>query len=190
MDTVFLALRVVVSLGAVFGALWFLHRWVTKGKAGKQRAKTIQVVSRQGLGSKAGVAIVDAEGRRYLVGVTEHSVTLLDRLDLPDVSSPPDRGVIKVATTGPVPVLRKSFEHELGVAQSEVPSITSAVPVVPPIATAEAMPVALPATRREARAAEQAAKAAVQPPPSSPIAGSILSPTTWKQTAAALRGVK
>src|SRR5437763_807436 len=114
MDTVFLALRVIVSLGAVFGALFFAHRWLTKGRGaggGALRGKAISVVSRQGLGTKAGVAIVDAGGRRYLLGVTEHAVTVLDRLGAADGETP----AVSVVSTAPVPLVTSgpAFEREL-----------------------------------------------------------------------------
>src|ERR1700712_3744796 len=113
MDTVFLALRVIVSLGAVFGALFFAHRWLTKGRggAGGLRGKAISVVSRQGLGTKAGVAIVDAGGPRSLRGGTEHAVTVLDRLGAADDATP----AVSVVSTAPVPLVpgAGAFEREL-----------------------------------------------------------------------------
>jgi len=84
MDVVFLALRVVVSLGAVLGAIWLLHRWLTKGtKSPARRAgKAVVVVARQSLGAKASVAVIETEGGRFLLGVTEQAITVLDRIDI------------------------------------------------------------------------------------------------------------
>lgn len=84
MDTVFLALRVVISLGAVLGAIWFLHRWLTKGSksAAKRAGKAITVVARQSLGAKASVAVIETENARFLLGVTEQAVTILDRIEI------------------------------------------------------------------------------------------------------------
>ena len=194
MDTVFLVLRVVVSLGAVFGALFMGHRWITKGRTGAARTKQIAVVARQGLGAKAGVAIVDAHGRRYLLGVTEHAVTVLDTL-----GPTPEEGV-QVVSTAPVPV--PSFEREL----QTVTLLTGAVPVLVhggtapgapdgPItralvitsATAVVEPVHL--TRRAVREAQQSALT-TPPQPGGVLAGSVLSPQTWKQTVAALKQLR
>lgn len=190
MDTVFLALRVVVSLGAVFGALWFAHRWVTKGRPGTVRAKAIGVVARQGLGAKAGVAIVDAGGRRYLLGVTEHQVTVLDRLG----AAEPETGTgISVVSTAPVPLPApgETFERELARVTGTGPVVVSnlAGPAGPPTQT-----IKLPApvqyqTRRAARDAENARATDVSRG-SGPLAGSLLSPATWRQTAAALRRLR
>ena len=121
MDTVFLALRVVVALGAVFGALLVAHRWITKGRPGSQpRNKQISVVARQGLGPKAGIAVVDAGGRRYLLGVTEHAVTVLDTLGPAEALT----GEPELVAAQPISVAR--FEQELRtvtIATSEVPVI-------------------------------------------------------------------
>jgi flagellar biogenesis protein FliO len=263
-DTVFLALRVIVSLGAVFGALWAGHRWITKGRPGlRLQAKAISVAARQGLGAKAGVAIVEADGRRYLLGVTEHSVTVLDRLDRLDgpvpavqqtaltvvtatgpvpavggstqaetrvvsvVSTGPvpavggqGTRVVSVLTTGPVPTERfaaqapdgaTAFEQELAFATSftatiSLPAPQTAEPLpeiyrIEPAGTDRARPEpalaepavagtipAAPLTRRAARAAESAK--AASSPAASPLAGSILSPETWRQTVAALKRAK
>ena len=121
MDTVFLALRVVVALGAVFGALMFAHRWITKGRPGsKPRNRQIEVVARQGLGAKAGIAVVDAGGRRYLLGVTEHAVTVLDTLGAAEAPT----GEPALVTAQPIAVAR--FEQEL----RTVTIATADVPIV------------------------------------------------------------
>ena len=248
MDTVFLALRVVVALGAVFGALLLAHRWVTKGRPGAApRNRQISVVARQGLGSKAGIAVVDAGGRRYLLGVTEHAVTVLDTLGAAESPT----GEPSLVASQPIAVAR--FEQELRtvtIATSDVPvmvhggadpehpggPITQTVAIMP----AQGMPTGGPRTasisfthttrrttslrdlvapegpeaqqptqqpvypsRRAMREAEQAAQqqpeqapvaqgpAPVQPPASaSPLAGSVLSPATWKQTFDALKKLR
>ncbi|MGN6741900.1 MAG: FliO/MopB family protein [Amnibacterium sp.] len=205
MDTVFLALRVIVSLGAVFGALFFAHRWLTKGRPGKLRSKSIAVVARQGLGAKAGVAIVDAGGRRYLLGVTEHAVTVLDHLG----DAETDDGAVSVVATAPVPLVAPAAAFDRELRRASAPG-TGGVPVVvgpdagpsgPPTATislpraerhAEKVPASAPATRRAALAAEHARRDAerASAAKASPLAGSVLSPETWRQTAAALRRLK
>ena len=229
MDTVFLALRVLVSLGAVFGALWFAHRWVTKGRPGvRLQRKAIAVAARQGLGAKAGIAIVEADGRRYLLGVTEHAVTVLDRLDaappegqqqtqttlavvatgpvpaIPGVTA--ETRIVSVVTTGPVPAVRPTFEQQLAaVGVSFTDTISLPAQTDPPRPAPEVIRIDpgqlgdQPLTRRAARAAENAratgpARAdapdrsdGAARPSSSPLAGSILSPDTWRQTVAALK---
>jgi flagellar protein FliO/FliZ len=201
MDTVFLALRVVVSLAAVFGALWFAHRWFVKGRAGTQRARAIGVVARQGLGAKAGVAVVEAGGRRYLLGVTEHAVTVLDRLEVDDGTAV-SRG-LQVVSTAPVAIQSVAqeavagrpagpfvqFEEELRIATAtgEVSVLPpEAGPAGPPTQTITLPPSGAYQTRRAAREAEMAQ---VQKA-TGPLAGSVLSPATWRQTADALRQLR
>jgi flagellar biosynthetic protein FliO len=234
-DTVFLALRVVVALGAVFGALLLAHRWITKGRPGAQpRNRQISVVARQGLGAKAGVAVVDAGGRRYLLGVTEHAVTVLDTL------GPAQAPTGEPSLVAAQPIQAARFEQELRtvtIATADVPVVvhgaadparpggpitqtvaimpggmtpaqrsaaaitfTRSVPVQPP--AAPAAPAAYP-SRRAMREAEQAAEpvtAAPQPavraegrpqqPQQGPLAGSVLSPATWRQTFDALKQLR
>jgi flagellar protein FliO/FliZ len=81
MDTLFVALRVLLSLAAVVGLLWFLQRRM--GNKSIRATKLVNVVTRQPLAQKASVVVIDVEGKRFLLGVTEHSVTVLDANELP-----------------------------------------------------------------------------------------------------------
>ncbi|WP_334173338.1 flagellar biosynthetic protein FliO [Sinomonas sp.] len=76
MDSLILGLRVLVSLGAVLGLMWLLHRRLRRG-SGPAKAKALTVVSRQTVGPKASVVLVDTDGRRFLLGVTEHGISVL-----------------------------------------------------------------------------------------------------------------
>jgi flagellar protein FliO/FliZ len=250
LDTVFLALRVVVALGAVFGALLFAHRWITKGRPGsKPRNKQIEMVARQSLGAKAGIAVVDAGGRRYLLGVTEHAVTVLDTLGPAEALT----GEPELVTSQPIAAAR--FEEELRtvtIATADVPIVVRGAadphdPSGPMTQTISIMPAAAgrptgPATeairlpglvsytasnavvpasgptpagygaprsgvtpapvgtvytsRRAAREAEQLAAAAQpalqqqRPAAQGALAGSLLAPSTWKQTFDALKKLR
>jgi len=82
MDTLMLALRVLLSLAAVLGVIWFAQRRMSRGTRGG-KSKPISVVGRQSVGSKASVAVVDVDGKRFLLGVTEHAVTILHTADAP-----------------------------------------------------------------------------------------------------------
>ncbi|MHC6219588.1 flagellar biosynthetic protein FliO [Arthrobacter sp. MMS24-S77] len=85
MDSLILGLRVLVALGAVLGLIWFLQRRLLKGKGkGRRRANTtLTVVSRQTVGQKASVVVVDAGDKRFLLGVTEHAINVLHTSDVP-----------------------------------------------------------------------------------------------------------
>jgi len=171
MDTVFLVLRVVISLGAVLGVIWFIQRKISTGKTGT-RENRITVVGRQSVGGKASVAMVDVDGKRYLVGVTEHSVNLLDVINprLSFDADTPQAACARVManTTGPITVQ----------ASASRVAITGSIPVQQVAATVP--PAQAPAMVRDRRALRAE-------PGKSPIAGSILSPATWRQTAAVFR---
>ncbi|WP_298229209.1 flagellar biosynthetic protein FliO [Gryllotalpicola sp.] len=77
-------LRVVVSLGVVFGAIWFISRRVRK-RSVKNPRKTaaVQVLGRASVAGKASVVVVEALGRHLVLGVTEHGVTVLHDTEAP-----------------------------------------------------------------------------------------------------------
>lgn len=83
MDALILGLRVVVALGAVLGLMWLLQRRLGKGTGRRRADRALTIVSRQSLGQKASVVVVDAAGQRFLLGVTEHAVNVLHTEDIP-----------------------------------------------------------------------------------------------------------
>ena len=95
MDSFLLIVRVVLSLGAVLLLLFWLQRRVGTGKAG--RAGAVRVVARQGIGQKASVVVLDAGGRRFTLGITEQSITVLENTEAPE----PDPADIPETTDGP-----------------------------------------------------------------------------------------
>jgi flagellar biogenesis protein FliO len=91
-----LIVRLVFSLGVVLCLVWVLARFVQSrgGKWGlpvtgaskreNRRAKApqvLEVTARRALSRNASVALVDVGDRRLLLGVTDGSVRLLDRID-------------------------------------------------------------------------------------------------------------
>ncbi len=174
MDTLFVGLRVVVSLGAVLALLWVIQRKVSKSGTVAKKAKHIQVVARQGIAGKASVAVVDVDGARYVLGVTEQSVNVLSVGEAPQ-----EARVTALAPVAPVAVpvapSAPAFAETLAAQTGRVDEIR---PEVLPVATNSTHSVS---PRRAARAAAAAA------PVASPVAGSILSASTWKMAAAAMR---
>lgn len=77
MDTLLAGVRVALSLGVVLGVLWYAQRRFTRGGSGKRAAGLVSVVGRQGIGQKASVVVVDVDGSRFVLGVTEQAVTVL-----------------------------------------------------------------------------------------------------------------
>ncbi len=82
METVVLALRVALSLAVVLGLLWVLQRRFSRGARTGAR-KLVRVVERQTIGPKASVVVVDADGQRFLLGVTDQAVNVLDTREAP-----------------------------------------------------------------------------------------------------------
>lgn len=154
MDTLVVALRVVLSLAVVLGLLWVMQRRLSRGTRGRGGANLVTVVGRQGLGQKASVVVVDIDGQRLILGVTEQSVTVLH-----DAAAPVP---VPVPVLVPVPASASGAEaFARSMTEASEPHDTLGPPL-------EFRP-----RRRQT--------------PSGRLAGSILSPTTWQQTAAALR---
>lgn len=63
----------------MLGVLWLVQRRVSRGAARRRSADAVTVVSRTALGSKASLVIVQTPDARYVLGVTEHGVSVLDR---------------------------------------------------------------------------------------------------------------
>ncbi|TFB83832.1 flagellar biosynthetic protein FliO [Cryobacterium algoricola] len=186
MDTLLVALRVALSLAVVVGLLWVLQRRMQKGTRRGPKASLVSVVGRQGLGQKASVVVVDVEGRRFVLGVTEQSVTVLHDAVSPAESfattlHAADADADSRATTGPF------ARADASTARAYEGAATAAA------ADDEALPAPLtfrPRHDRGTRAADPAVRDESGPGSSSRpnrLAGSILSPATWQQTAAALR---
>jgi flagellar protein FliO/FliZ len=146
MDTIITAIRVIVSLGVVLGLLWFLQRRITRGAKAKSSGSPVTIVTKQAISPKASVVVIDVEGMRLLLGVTEHSVNVLQSGDAPVV-----------------PASAEVFAESLSRA---------------------AVGSGRPATKSSGLLTDfglggKAGQGA--------LAGSILSPSTWKQMASAFR---
>ena len=187
MDALILGLRVVVALGAVLGLMWFLQRRLGKGTGRRRADRALTIVSRQSLGQKASVVVVDAAGQRFLLGVTEHAVNVLHTGDIPaeaeEVPVPATRrGAWAISPGssprfGSLPSGQSSFDGIPGDGAMTLPA---------PARRTSRRPAAAPCTGTPTRAdpaARHASGAAGHPP----LHGSILAGSTWKQAAAALR---
>ena len=175
MDTLLVTLRVALSLGVVLALMWVLHRASKKrfaGKATGRRAATVEVVGRQGLGGKASVVVVDVEGERLVLGVSEQGVSLLTSGQAPA----PELTIV----TGPVQLPVRGapsadvFRQELAL-QSDA---TTGLPAGANETTAADPLPMRPRNRRPQRTVVPSAQQ---------LQGSILSAETWRQAAAALR---
>jgi flagellar protein FliO/FliZ len=170
-DTVFLALRVIVSLAVVLGVLWYLQKKLSKRGIGRAAGKAVTLVGRQAVGPKASVAVVDIEGRRLVLGVTEHSVTVLHSVEahLVERAAHPFEASLTEAQT---PI----------VYPDNVRPITAPVPIRAVITTPEPIPAPVQELRRP--------RGSHRRQPAGKLTGSILSPETWRQASAAIREVR
>jgi flagellar protein FliO/FliZ len=148
-ETLELTLRVVLALAVVFGLLWVVQRKFVGAKR-TQAVAPIQVLGRQRVSPKASVVLVEADGKRFVLGVTDQAVT-----------------VVHAEVTSATPVELSS--------ESPADAFAKSMRTVTDASAPDAAPDdALVLRPRRARAA-------------SPVAGSILSPTTWRQTRDAFR---
>jgi flagellar protein FliO/FliZ len=92
-STVAMLLRLAISLGIVLGlmaAAAAVMRRTGAGAAvgGRRRGLPIEVVARHSVGRRSSVALVRAGGRGLVLGVTDHTITLLAETDA-DALVPP-----------------------------------------------------------------------------------------------------
>lgn len=129
-DAIALALRVGLSFALVLGLMWLAAR-VFRGSLAGRGSGALEVLARQQVGRGASVAVVRVADRALVVGVTEHTVTVLGETltDLAALTAP--------AAVAPGP-----------------DDVTSVAPGAPG---------------------------------NKPLAGSVLSPATWRQAVQALR---
>lgn len=187
MDSLILGLRVLVALGAVLGLMWLLQRRLGKGTGRRRADRALTVVSRQSVGQKASVVVVDAAGQRFLLGVTDHAVNVLHTGEIPpeadEAAAPASRrGAGDFARIlsgfGPLSGGQDAFEATRQDASDDGTGESSGAPSG-----------SVPASRRSTlhRDAHMRGPAARPGSGHPPMHGSILAGSTWKQAAAALR---
>ena len=150
--------RLVASLAVVVGLMLLLARFVGK-RYGTRAGAPVQVLHRQPLSRSSSVAVVTVGSRVLVVGTTDHQVSLLAELD-------PEE--LEVADAD----LEDADALEL-----QVPSVSTRAPERP------AQPAG-PGAHRGARRAEVPRRE----PDAGALAGSVLSPQTWRQALAAATG--
>ncbi len=71
--------RLLLSLGAIVGVLLAVRHWAQRGRRGSAGPGVV-VLARGALSRSAVVALVEADGRRFLVGAGDQGVRLLTEL--------------------------------------------------------------------------------------------------------------
>ncbi|WP_062517475.1 FliO/MopB family protein [Demequina gelatinilytica] len=159
MDTLLLVLRVGLSLVAVLGLmLWLSRKLQSNGRT--QRRATLSVVGRQQLTKRSGVALIEVDGRRLVVGYGDQGVSFLH--DAGDAPEPEPEPASSTPETG-------GFDADLERALA-----------------AEAHASADPRTLPDNTHLTQARMADV-PRQHAPLDGSILAPDTWRKAVVALQ---
>lgn len=173
METLFIALRVLVVLGVIVALLWFVQRRVTKGRTSgrRRRGNAVTVVGRQGIGPKASVVVVDVDGSRFVLGVTERQVSVLHTADRPqdaDVTR-----LVRVPAAEPVEAPARTGTDD-AVAPSTSASTSASTSSTSTTTT----------TRQDADFLTAQGRASLF---DEALKGSILSPATWRQASSAVR---
>lgn len=92
LSTLALLLRLVVSLAIVFGLMAacaaLLRRSGMGGPSARRRGLPVEVLARHTLGRRASVAVIRAGGKGLVLGITDHTVTLLAEADPDDFELP------------------------------------------------------------------------------------------------------
>lgn len=158
MQTVELVGRLLVSLAVVLVLLWLIARRARRGGRRRIRSgKLIDVLGRQQLSRSASVAVIRVLDRALIVGVSETSVSVLGDLELDAVHA--------------------------GLAD-----LDGARPAEPAPAAPKASRAPEPrAARAKIDGGDGPARPGVTGRPDGALAGSALSPATWRQTIDALR---
>jgi flagellar protein FliO/FliZ len=172
-DTVFLALRVVVSLAVVIGAIWFVQKRLGRAAKVKSKSKPIAMIARQTVGVKASVAVVEFGAKRFLLGVTEHGISVLDSTEIEAAETSTATAAVTGVQPSGVPFTANGRHFADALSQVE------SGPPVPAAATRELLSGSDSGVENAFRRSRGPAK--------TPLAGSILSASTWRQAFAALR---
>ncbi|MFF2050956.1 flagellar biosynthetic protein FliO [Leifsonia sp. NPDC058194] len=179
METVFIALRVLVVLAVIVLVLWYVQRRVTKGRGAARRTNAVNVVGRQGVGPKASVVVVDVDGNRFVLGVTERQINVLHTGERPHD-----------ADVRPLRPVRKTFAKELPGAAETAPE-TAAASVATSTAntssTSTTSSTSSTDSRQDADFLTAQGRASLF---DEALKGSILSPATWRQASSAVRPKK
>jgi len=83
MENVWTILRVVVAFGVVIALMMVLQRKTRKWTSRSRVKNLVQVRARQALGNKSTLLVIDISNRRYIVGVGDGNVAVIDKMRVP-----------------------------------------------------------------------------------------------------------
>lgn len=147
-----LTLRLVASLAIVVGLLLLLARFGARRFSGRAGAM-VHVVHRQALSRTSSVTVVTVGSRVLVLGTTEQQISVLTELD----------------------------PEELTLDALDVPGGEATGPTLVPTPLLADNPVVPTATVGSHRGSHRAGGTTTGSQQSGPLAGSVLSPQTWRQ---------
>ncbi|MGB2557233.1 FliO/MopB family protein [Cellulosimicrobium cellulans] len=191
-------LRVAFSLAVVLGLLWVSYRVASKTSrsAPRGRQEQLTVVARQGLSQKSAAVLLEAGGRRYLLGVTESSVTVIDGPTPVPSDVPPTAVTAADATPGAPTSDEPSFDDAVTAARlwlaqppanGDAPAWNGEPGSVPPDVRAD-VPAAAPPAVSGPRVGTPGTAVVVAPPVPTSALRTFLAPDTWRKAARVVRG--
>ncbi|MFT7561676.1 MAG: flagellar protein FliO/FliZ [Flavobacteriales bacterium] len=72
------AIALFFIIGLIFSSAWFMRRFNVRGWQNHQCMKILSVMP---VGNKEKIALVEVEGEKLLIGVTSHSINLLNKFE-------------------------------------------------------------------------------------------------------------
>jgi flagellar protein FliO/FliZ len=171
MDSVELVGRVLVSLVVVLAVIWVLARKFRKSANGGKRKGVglIDVLGRQQLSRTASVAVVRIGSQALVVGITDTQVNVLGETDLV-------AALAEVSVPAPTRATRPA-RVDAG-RRPVTPTIPAPNAANVPVPGRDGRPLPVASTSAGGSGADR---------PRGPLAGSALSPATWRQTIESLR---
>jgi len=157
-----LTIRLVVSLAIVVGLLLLLARFGARKFRGNAGA-LVHVVPRQALSRTSSVSVVTVGTRVLVLGTTEQQISVLTELD-PDELELDDVADLALVT---------ELEQRDEIVPDEIQPLDAPVEVT-----------TAPRSHRGSHRASPAARSTGSP--TGPLAGSVLSPQTWRQAFSAV----
>ncbi|MCF6378226.1 flagellar biosynthetic protein FliO [Nocardioides KLBMP 9356] len=186
-----LTVRLVASLAVVVGLMLLLARVVGR-RYGARAGAPVQVLHRQALSRGASVTVISVGSRVLLVGATDQQVSLLTELDpdeLADLETPGDPDGVaadEADEAGLTAVITEDLASAFAADVAPAPPVVAAAPSPSPRGAHRAVTPRAAASRSASRsAARSSMRASVA---DGALAGSVLSPQTWRQALAAATG--
>jgi flagellar protein FliO/FliZ len=168
MDSLAQVGRLLLSLAFVLGVMWLIARRVRKSPTRVRNTKLIDVVGRQQLTKSSSIAVVRVLDQALVVGITDGHVSVLGEADLAKVEAQleavaPQKAPLRLRAQRPATT-------------ADGPATQRPLPPRRPVPTTHTVP------ENHGAPTEQ-----IAPSRKPALAGSALSPATWRATVDSIR---